>query len=179
VGDAIEPAGVGRPVGGVSGGRRFAVVGHATMEVVISVGGFPVAYEPARTIPGGISVGVSGTAYNVGTALWRLGNTVDLCVAIGADPVAAFVAANVPADPRLRIIPAGIGEQPVTAVLAADGGKRLILNDYRGGRDWCHCEAADILFMSHERLPLPAEDWLKQAMARWPSVLRFETSAAT
>jgi ribokinase len=223
VGDTIEPAGVGRPVGGASSGRRFAVVGHATMEVVISVGGFPVAYEPARTIPGGISVGVSGTAYNVGTALWRLGNTVDLCVAIGADPVAAFVAANVPADPRLRIIPAGIGEQPVTAVLAADGGKRLILNDYRGGRDWRHepkqvaeavrgcdmlvlpvggvnarlatharafgkpvacdvhaiasltgehepwCEAADILFMSHERLPLPVGDWLEQAMARWPA----------
>jgi ribokinase len=223
VADTNEPAGINRPTGGAPGGHRFAVVGHATMEIVVSVGRFPVAYTPARTIPGGISVGVSGTAYNLGTALWRLGNTVDLCVPLGADPVAAFVAANLPADHRLRIISAGIGEQPLTAVLAAEGGQRMILNDYRSGRDWHHepeqvaeavracdvlvlpvggvnaglaaharafgkpvacdvhaiaslagehepwCESADILFMSHERLPVPAEDWLGQVMARWPA----------
>ena len=214
-------------------GHRIAVFGHANMEVVITVGRFPVTYEPDRTLPpGAIHVGVSGTAWNVGTALWRLGNRVDLCVSHADDPVGAFVTASQPASPRLRIIPAPIGSQPVTAVLLGSSGERLILNDYRTADDWHHdpghaasiargadlvvlplgrantrlaaraadfgvpvacdvhaipgpygdhevfCQAADILFMSDERLQVPAADWLEQVMNRWPCTIAILSQGA-
>jgi sugar/nucleoside kinase (ribokinase family) len=204
---------------------RFAVFGHANLEVSAAIGEFPLTYTPDQSIPDGISVGVAGTAYNVGIGLWRLGNEVDLCVTIGQDPVAAFVTASFPADERLRIIPASVPEQPVTVVLTGQVTQRLILLDHRAARGFRHapatagdildhadvvvlpvgpvntdlaeylarrdrtrtatvacdvhaisgltgphepfCAAADILFMSDERLPLPVQDWLAQVMDRW------------
>jgi sugar/nucleoside kinase (ribokinase family) len=205
---------------------RFAVFGHANLEVTAAVGGFPLTYAPDRTLTGGISLGVAGTAYNVGIALWRLGNQVDLCVTLGADPAAAFVTASLPTHSRLRIIPAPVPEQPVTVVLTGPAGQRMILLDHRAAathrhqpataqpaidtadlvvlpvgpvnadladhlaaRDRTHgpavacdvhaitgldgpheafCAAADILFMSDERLPHPPDDWLPAVLNRWP-----------
>jgi sugar/nucleoside kinase (ribokinase family) len=205
---------------------RFAVFGHANLEVNARIGEFPLAYSPDQSLPDPIAIGVSGTAYNVGTALWRLGNQVDLCVTIGADPVAAFVTASLPTDDRLRIIPALVPEQPVTVVLTGQPTHRMVLTDHRAARSYRHqpataepimqrsdvvvlpvgpvntglaehlagraapraftvacdvhaisalsgphepfCAAADILFMSDERLPLPAGNWLSEVMRRWP-----------
>ncbi len=201
---------------------RIAVFGNSNVEICIPAGGFPIAYEPSRTVPaGGIHVGVAGTAYNVGIGLWRLGHQVTLCVTQGRDQAGVLAAASMPADPRLRIIPLPVPRQPVTAVLLGDDGRRLILNEERE-RAWQHdparaaeaalgcdlvvlpvgsangllaasaadfaaplacdvhaigglagdhepyCEAADILFMSDERLPVPAGAWLEQVMTRWP-----------
>lgn len=204
--------------------RRIAVFGHANLEVVVPAGPFPIAYEPDRTLRSGqITVGVSGTAYNEAIALWKLGSTVELCVSHAAgDPVAAFVTASQPSDPRLRITRVPVPRQPLTAVLLGDQGERLILNDHRGNPPWQHdpaaaarlardcdlaviplgtangllaehagelgvpvacdvhaiptltgphepyCAAADLLFMSDERLAGPVEGWLEQVMARWP-----------
>lgn len=205
---------------------RFAVFGHANLEVTAAVDGFPLTYAPDRTLTGAINVGVAGTAYNVGIGLWRLGNQVDLCVTLGADPVAAFVTACLPTDPRLRVIPAPVPEQPVTVVLTGPAGQRMILLDHRAaathrhqpttaqpvidtadvvvlpvgpvnadladhlatrdrsggpvvacdvhaiaGLDGPHepfCAAADILFMSDERLPDPPGNWLPTVLNRWP-----------
>jgi sugar/nucleoside kinase (ribokinase family) len=205
---------------------RFAVFGHANLEMNAAIGAFPVAYAPDQSLPDPIAVGVAGTAYNVGIGLWRLGNQVDLCITLGQDAVAAFVAASLPADERLRIIPASVPEQPVTVVLTGQATQRMVLTDHRGARSFRHrpataallidtadvvvvpvgpvnrdlaehlarrdrprpvtvacdvhaisaltgphepfCAAADVLFMSDERIPLPAEDWLGQVMDRWP-----------
>jgi ribokinase len=204
--------------------RRIAVFGQANLEVVVPAGPFPIAYEPDRPLrAGSITVSVSGTAYNEAIALWRLGCEVELCVGHAADdPVAAFLTAAQPSDPRLRITRVPVPRQPLTAVLLGDQGERLILNDYRGNPPWQHdpavaarlaqgcdlaviplgtangelaehaaelgvpvacdvhaipglagphepyCAAADLLFMSDERLGGPVEDWLEQVMARWP-----------
>jgi acarbose 7IV-phosphotransferase len=201
---------------------RIAVFGNSNIEICVPAGGFPIAYEPNRTVPaGGIQVGVAGTAYNVGIGLWRLGHQVTLCVTRGQDQAGALAAASMPDDPRLRIIPLLVPRQPVTAVLLGDDGRRLILNEAReqaaqhdpvraaeaargcdlvvvpigsanallaaraadfgapvvcdvhaiGGLTGGHepyCEAASVLFMSDERLPLPAGAWLEQVMDRWP-----------
>jgi acarbose 7IV-phosphotransferase len=208
---------------------RFAVFGHANLEVNAAIGGFPLAYTPDQTLPDPVTVGVAGTAYNVATALWRLGNQVDLCITIGQDPVAAFVTTSLPADDRLRIIPAPVPEQPVTVVLTGQPTQRMVITDHRAARNFRHdpataadilhdadvavvpvgpvntdlaehlarrdrthrthqttvacdvhaipaltgphepfCAAADILFMSDERLPAPAGQWLGQVMDRWP-----------
>jgi hypothetical protein len=97
---------------------RIAVFGNSNVEICIPAGGFPIAYEPSRTVPaGGIHVGVAGTAYNVGIGLWRLGHQVTLCVTQGRDQAGVLAAASMPADPRLRIIPLPVPRQPVTAVL--------------------------------------------------------------
>jgi hypothetical protein len=51
---------------------RFAVFGNANLEVTVQVGGFPITYVPNQTVQDGIQPGVSGTAYNDGTALAAL-----------------------------------------------------------------------------------------------------------
>ena len=137
---------------GVDGGpgtwpARFAVFGHANLEVNAVIGGFPLAYAPDRSLPEPLAVGVSGTAYNVGTGLWRLGNQVDLCVTVGQDPVAAFVTASLPADERLRIIPAAVPEQPVTVVLTGQATERMVLTDHRGARSFRHDIATAVPLM--------------------------------
>jgi sugar/nucleoside kinase (ribokinase family) len=201
---------------------RVAVFGNSTLEICIPVGGFPVVYEPSRTVPaGGIPAAVAGTAYNVGIGLWRLGHEVTLCVTRGQDQAGALATASMPNDPRLHIIPLPVPRQPVTAVLLGDDGRRMILNESRDramqhdpasaaeasrgcdlavlpigsanahlathaadlgvplacdvhaipgltGDHEPYCEAATILFMSDERLPVSVPDWLEQVMTRWP-----------
>jgi len=207
------------------GGTRFAVFGNATMEIVISVQGFPVPYTPARTITGGVHLGVSGTAYNVGHALSRLGHPVSLCLTVGQDDIGRWLDTQL-ATPTggapLSVVKTPVPAQPITAVLLAPDGQRLILNDYRtpdqprhdpahvahlidhadlvvlptggvniglipaaaradaelacdvhaiaalDGPEAPFCQAADILFMSDERLPTDIHDWLDTVMTHWP-----------
>lgn len=202
-------------------GPRIVVFGNVNLELAVSVGDFPVGYAPSRTIQGGIVPDVSGTAYNIATALTLLDSEVTLCVPLGADPVGVLVADQLTRR-GMTVLPAAIAEQPVTVVLADDAGRRLILNDYRGADGFHHdpypatrlmaaadlvvlpssgvnarlpaaaagcgslvavdvetietfdgpqrvwCEAADILFASHERLPCPPADWAAQVLERYP-----------
>jgi acarbose 7IV-phosphotransferase len=200
--------------------RRFAVFGNANLEVTVQVGGFPITYTPNRTLQDGIHPGVSGTAYNVGTALAALDNDVTLCVTVGRDLVGGLVAEQLASQRRVRLVPARVEQQPVTVVLVGADGERVVLNDYRGARGYRHdpqaaaevmrdcdmvvlpvggvntdlvavaaalgalvacdvhaisgldgpeqpfCDAADVLFLSHERLPGPAEKFLAPLMRR-------------
>jgi sugar/nucleoside kinase (ribokinase family) len=206
------------------GGTRFAVFGSATMEIVISVEGFPVPYAPARTIPVVSTSASPAPPYNVGHALSRLGNPVSLCLTIGQDDIGRWLDTQL-ATPTggapLPVVKIPVPAQPITAVLLAPDGQRAILNDYRApgqpghdpaqvarlidhadvvvlptggvntslipaaaraaaelacdvhaiaaldGPEAPFCEAADILFMSDERLPVPVHDWLDTVMTRW------------
>jgi sugar/nucleoside kinase (ribokinase family) len=114
------------------------VFGNANLEVTVQVGGFPITYAPNRTLQDGIHPGVSGTAYNVGTALAALDNDVTLCVTVGRDLVGGLVAEQLASQARVRLVPARVEQQPVT----------------------------DVLFLSRERLPSPAEQFLVQLMRR-------------
>ena len=117
--------------------QRFAVFGNANLEVTVRVGGFPITYMPNRTLQDGIHPGVSGTAYNVGTALAALDNDVTLCVTVGHDLVGGLVAEQL-ASQRVRLVPARVEQQPVTVVLVGADGERVVLNDYRGARGYRH-----------------------------------------
>ena len=71
----------------------------------------------------------------------------------------------------LVVLPIG-SANALLAARAADFGVPVASDVHAiGGLHGDHepfCEAADILFMSDERLPVPAEEWLEQVMDRWP-----------
>lgn len=137
-------------------GSRFAVFGNANLEVVATIGDFPMVYAPDRLLQGGLHPDASGVAVNVATALTALGNPVTACVTIGRDPVGAAVAGHL-ARSGLTVVPGEVDEQPVTLVLLDQHGRRLIVNDYRAAAGFRHdpataaplMAAADVVVLSN------------------------------
>lgn len=106
----------------------IVVVGSCNVSVTLPVGSFPVAYEPARYLPGQIALAPSGVALNVATVLAEDG-AVELMVPLAADAAAALVLAHCEST-GIDLSPcADIATMPCSVVMVDDRGERMVNTD--------------------------------------------------
>ncbi|GAA3735081.1 carbohydrate kinase family protein [Salinactinospora qingdaonensis] len=72
---------------------RIVVAGVASLGIAVGVDGFPLTDGPTR-FPEWMRTGVTGVGANVAGALRRLGDEVEFCTVIGADPPGDFIRAE-------------------------------------------------------------------------------------
>lgn len=113
---------------------RTVVVGIANLQIAVPVAGFPVGYEPARHLPGGIAVGAGGVGLNVARVLAGLGADVVLVAPLADDVIAGLVAAEA-ARAGVGLRPVVAGRSPRSVVLVGPDGRRQVNTDLAGALD--------------------------------------------
>jgi sugar/nucleoside kinase (ribokinase family) len=139
----------------------IVVAGVTNLQFGVPVDGFPVAYAPVRYPQGQTGVRVGGVGYNVAAALAALGSEVRLATFAGGDlrGAAYAVITNIGFARPLLAVARAAGVPVAADVQAIDD----LDDDYN--RDWV--AAAQVLFCSHERLPVPPEGWVGMVQERY------------
>lgn len=104
--------------------------GLVNWETAVAIPGFPIQFRPSQFAGGKINSGPSGVAYNIATALARLGNQVRLTAFVGQDEIGQNIRTRLATDSQhmdIRIVDTATGAQ--TLVFYEDGGDRMVLVD--------------------------------------------------
>ncbi len=132
----------------MSGGGRVAVVGDATLDVVVRA---TAAAAPGGDRAAAISLATGGQGANVAIRLARRSVPVRLVTALGDDAAGAWIAAQLAAE-GVELAPFRGSRSSLVAVLLDADGERTMLSDrialagptdrlaaMLAGSDWIHC----------------------------------------
>lgn len=111
---------------------KILVSGLLNIETTARVKEFPIPYYPIEYPFFGVSIGVSGVAFNLAKALQKLGDEIVLCSMIGHD----FTGRMIMEELNLGKIPSEnvkvkLAETPSSAVLYDQSGRRQIYCDLK------------------------------------------------
>jgi sugar/nucleoside kinase (ribokinase family) len=104
---------------------RVVVAGVSSLAVHLPVSGFPVTYEPVVSPPW-VDTGPGGAGAQIATILRSLGDDVELCTVVGADPVGAILRGQLRSA---GLDGPGVVEGPASSqcvILVAPDGRRMV-----------------------------------------------------
>jgi ribokinase len=115
---------------------NILVSGLINLETTLQISEFPVQYRPVQYPFFGVNTNVSGVGYNVGKALTRLGNRVNLLSFVGADAMGgvALSALDAVGIPATWVLSASTPTAQ-SVILYDDHGTRAIYSDLKGIQD--------------------------------------------
>jgi acarbose 7IV-phosphotransferase len=103
---------------------KIVVVGVTSLYMSVSVGEFPIPYQPTRS-PDWLRVGVAGAGYHIAGTLRTLGNDVTLCTFAGRDLSGAFIRAELRGSGLLGPSVVETHASSLGVVLADRDGRRM------------------------------------------------------